>query len=415
MTGATIGTVAYMSPEQAKGTEVDHRSDIWSLGVVLYEIVHEEPEPIEAKRPDAPKGLGRIVEKALSKDPKDRYQSMRELREDLEQVCKAPSSGRRHAVRLVGIGIAIAAVIAAGLWFSHHRGESERQAATQGMTAGEKVESFSILVAPFWGPTAEAMDEGRLMKALIESKLDSLAESEAAIRVVSRDVKKTVRTHDKARQLGTSKKAAEIANVALLMVGSYYEYADPPKALSILQKIQPPLVEGLQIQAAICNLTGDSQAAVAAIKKALVADYSNAYSHYLLARTYHDSDQYELAEPEYRKAMELDPYSISFPIMLGNLYYESGRYDEIQPLLDAAISRTKTEDFEDNFRMGTAFYMLRDFNKALEHFERAASLEPDYWKPFLDSDNKSNWLPILRIVTRPFASILATSSLARAL
>ena len=138
--GSTVGTVAYMAPEQARGEPVDARSDLFSLGTVLYElatgrrafagtttaltfdaILHQTPIGPLKIRPELPEELEHIVAKALEKDPNLRYQSAAELKSDLLRLRRDASSGqtgvavaspKARGSRLKALGLVGAAIIA---------------------------------------------------------------------------------------------------------------------------------------------------------------------------------------------------------------------------------------------------------------------------------------------------------------
>ena len=163
--GTTLGTMTYMSPEQAEGAETDSRTDIWSLGVVLYEMVagqppfrgdyeqvvvyslmNETPEPLTAVRTGVPKELERIVDKCLAKQPASRYQGVNDLLVDLrglqkEQQAEAATAARpapaptQHSHRtpwlLAGAAVLMALAVTAGAFLGLF--ESEKPVTEQSL------------------------------------------------------------------------------------------------------------------------------------------------------------------------------------------------------------------------------------------------------------------------------------------
>jgi tetratricopeptide (TPR) repeat protein/predicted Ser/Thr protein kinase len=178
--GVAIGTVAYMSPEQVRGEELDARSDLFSFGVVLYEMVtgvrpfmgdtsgvlteailNRVPVAPARLNPNVPAKLEEIINKALEKDRKLRYQSAAELRTDLQRLRRDTESSRSAAaiavkprrLALVGAAVVIVGVAIGGWQFYAHR-------------AHALTEKDTIVLADFTNTTGDAVFDGTLRQGL---------------------------------------------------------------------------------------------------------------------------------------------------------------------------------------------------------------------------------------------------------
>ncbi len=184
--GSAVGTLAYMSPEQLRGEEVDARTDLFSFGLVLYEmatgrpafagssavvgaaILHQQPTPLRTIRPDLPEGFEQVVLKALEKDRQLRYQTAADIRADLQRqkrstdqnaaaisAVAAPPPRRSKRALLAGTAAALAAVIAAGYWAFSRPG-------TPKLT-----ETDTIVLGDFTNTTGDAVFDEALRQGLI--------------------------------------------------------------------------------------------------------------------------------------------------------------------------------------------------------------------------------------------------------
>ena len=194
--GLVLGTVNYMSPEQALGHPVDHRSDIFSLGIVLYEmatgrhafsgksttetverIVHGQPEAIARLNYDVPAELERIIRKCLEKSPESRYQSAKELLTDLRNLRRdsgssqrlSPVSRRRLPAWIAVVVVAALATLAVALYMRK---------------PGIRAPIDSLAVLPFVNASHDPQSEF-LADGMTETIINKLAEL-PQLRVMSR-------------------------------------------------------------------------------------------------------------------------------------------------------------------------------------------------------------------------------------
>jgi serine/threonine protein kinase len=217
-TGSTLGTAAYMSPEQARGESADQRTDIWSLGVILYEmlsgrrpfeaeyenallysILNAEPDHITGLRSGVPIALERIINKCLAKSPDRRYQHADELVVDLRSVHPTTTSVTTGALgstvargpwtrpRLI-LGVGALIVVAFGAWFFF--GRESREA--------DQLRMKSIAVLPF-NPFGRSFDDTVFADGIHDDILTQLSKI-SGLRVIARtsmvlyrDSKKTPR------------------------------------------------------------------------------------------------------------------------------------------------------------------------------------------------------------------------------
>lgn len=404
--GAVMGTLEYMAPEQAQGQAVDHRADIYSFGLVLYDILtgrqriarrdnpmsemmsrmQHAPPSIRTLDEHMPEALDHIVSKCLQTDPKGRYQTTAELVADLEAL--APDGHRltpAHPVTaslstVVTIAALIVAVIAGGGWWIWH---------TRGRPAPAPVqqEPVSVLIANFENKANEPLFDGLVEQALgvgIEgaSFVSAFPRREALRDLPQINPGATTLTEENARLVATRQGIKRIVSGSIAANGSKYDLAvkivDPADGkplmswdtsangkedvLNAVGRLSAKVRQGLGDKTANADQVKDAETFTAA---------SLAAAHeYIQAQEYQGAGEYQKALDGYQKAIALDKQFGRAYAGLGAVSNSLGARDEAVSYYKQALDLVNRMTEREKFRTRGGYYLLiRDLDKAREQYE----------------------------------------------
>ncbi len=412
--GTAVGTVAYMSPEQARGEELDARTDLFSFGAVLYEmatgrmafsgntsavifdsLLHKVPASAARANPDLPNELDRIINKALEKDRALRYQSAAEMLADLKRLRRDSSSARveiagaqpepkKSKTMLWAIaGIIALALVAGGAFLWRSRSTSDQ--------------ITSVAVMPFVNasndPNSEYLSDG-ITESLINNlsqlpNLTVLARS-SVFRYKGKDVDPpTVAKDLKVQALVTGRIVQHgdqlIISSELIdarsnrnLWGDQYD-RKVSDALSVQQEITGAISAKLRER-----LSGETQKQVA---KGGTSD-PEAYQLYLKGLYYWEKrtpETLDKAKDYFSQAIERDPaYAMAY-VGLANYYVAAPDYGPIPenvaaPKAKAAAEKALAIDpssAEAHAALGGSLWSLFDFSAAEAEFKRALEINPN--------------------------------------
>jgi len=247
-TATTVGTLQYMSPEQAQGKETDRRSDIFSFGVVLYEmitgrlpftgdneaavirsILSDTPEPLARYKAEVPDGLERIVEKALYKDREERYQHVDDMVADLKRekhvsermdsaqipAAPAPEKRERHLLRFVVPAAIVALAILLLFIFEPFRIEMGPDTVAEAQESSLAVMYFENVVDPADTDKTARMITSLLIADLSESPQMYVISRQRLFDILSSLGKEDLETIDR----GVASEVAQRAQAKLILTG----------------------------------------------------------------------------------------------------------------------------------------------------------------------------------------------------
>ena len=435
--GSTVGTAAYMSPEQAKGDPLDARTDLFSLGSVLYEmatgqpafggrstaevfvaLLTKDPPPVSSVNPAMPSALDPIVAKLLAKNRDQRYRSAEELLADLEAVSSSASSaprasapppvpqasGRPLRSRMIVIGALLLVALAGGVsLFRHHPGSNPGPAPSATAPpppepAKPGASKDSIIVADFINRTGDAVFDTTLNQALRvqlgQSPVLAIISQQhlrQSLQFLGRKQDETI-TPQIAREIGEREGVKAILTGTIASLGKAYvitldaqntangddiatEEATAPDKEHVLDALN-------QVATGMRAKLGESLASIQRLNAPFgqaTTPSLEAFRAYALGDEAHQKgNDIPEAEDHYKRALELDPKLAMAWARLGVLRLNAGASSE------AADNFTKAYQLSDNVsereKLYIAghyyFFVVGDLNKSIETLQVATQEYP---------------------------------------
>jgi tetratricopeptide (TPR) repeat protein len=427
-TGAAIGTVAYMSPEQARGEALDARTDLFSFGVLLYEmatgrqafsgptwavtvyaILGQAPMSLNESMPGLPQRLQEVIDKCLIKNRDLRYQSAADIHRDLLRLKKDYESGKslksvrvattwspKRVLLLATAAAAVAVLVAAGVWGPRLL---RRLAASQAGTARSASlvpERKSIAVLPFadiaGDPKLTAFGKGLLED--VAAKLSQLSANHDLEVVPARTLedKKVATLADAKKEFGVSLGLTVSLEQAGDLVRAAYSLTDAKSGKNLAgAQITAPVSDLFTIEDQMANgvasalqisLRSDEKQAFGAHSTSL----PEAYQYYVQGRGYlqdpRKPENLTSAEIVFKQALKIDPNFGQAEAGLGETYwlkYQMGK--QKQAIVPAQEACTKAVDLgnagaEGHMCLGLLEDGTGQYEKAAEQFQQAMQLEP---------------------------------------